>query len=340
MSSSTSTPSPIASNDSTLLSLPRELRDLIYHHLLHSTSKPPVSEPPPLESFRRFQSTTSWWGIHRFAPLESFPHTHGLLLTCKLLRAETVDAIALATSTKCCVDPGWHWHGYSPSVKDPVYYGPDGRRKEQKERYFGVAHDTHRHDGNDRANALEFEMDVIMHNERRLLPMWTRLPCIPPHAHFPLLRVNFRIFGDRGGKESAWKSSNGYGGSLGDMYFALLDLFLTFLERGPDYLSPPKGFPYQKPITIGNLELNVLKPEVERRPVGGYIYDDGDTRYGMIAPEFVAEGVELGVHVVLGTTEYAEAVVPRVGRVRLCLDGKERYVWDVEEMRRRRAEDA
>jgi hypothetical protein len=287
-----------------------------------------------LDKFQRFQSTTSWWGIHRFAPQDHLPFTYGLLLTCRLLRAETLSAIALATATHCCVDPYSHWHGHSPSVRDPLYLDANGKYRED-----GFLH-HHGHGGKaSKAGALVYELDVIMQNERRLLPTWTKLPAIPPNAHFPLLRVNFRIFGDRGGKESAWRSSSGYGGSLGDMYFALLDLLLTFLERGPDYTSPPKGFPYQKPITIGRLELNVETPQLANFEGSGFINDDSDTRYGVISPDFVAEGVELGVHVVLGTAEYADAVVPRVGRVRLCVDDEQRYAWDVEDMRRRKAED-
>lgn len=317
-----------------LLTLPRELRNLIYHHLLHSVTREPPTEAPELDQFQRFPSTTSWWGIHRFAPRECLPFIYGLLLTSKLIRAETLDAIALATATHCCVDPYSHWHGHSPSVRDPLYVA-----LKEKYREDGLPHSHEGIISGLVSQPLVYELDVIMFSERLLLPTWTKLPAIPPNAHFPLLRVNFRIFGDRGGKESAWRSSSGYGGSLGDMYFALLDLLLTFLERGPDYRSPPKGFPYQKPITVGRLELSVETPSPERMNGNSFINDDSESRYGMISPEFVAEGVELGVHVVLGTAAYADAVVPRVGQVRLYVDTNQRYAWDVEEMRRRKVED-
>src|ERR1700743_3091183 len=101
------------------------------------------------------------------------------------------------------------------------------------------------------------------------------------------------------------------------MYYALLDLLLTFLERGPGYLSRPKN----ELITIGALELDVLSPEEERRPRVGYIFDNDESKYGMLAPEFVVQGVELGVHVLLEATEWAEKVLSRVGQISLSLDG-------------------
>lgn len=332
------------SSRSPLLCLPREIRDLIYHHLLFSTSSSPPSTPPPLEAFERYQSTTSWWGIHRYAPLQPLPNTHALLQTCRQLRAETRDAIHLATSSQSCTNEGWHWHGYSSSSLHPQR-GTDSPNL--------LKH----HDASS-PSALTYDLDVILLSERHLLPSWTRLPYIPPssHPHFPHLRVTFRIFGDRDGKDSAWHTapqsqSASIATTLGDMYFALLDLLLTFLERGPDFSLPPKAMSDRAALSIGLLDLIVETPPMERRPrmkvatpdgeykevEAPFIYDEQDgKRFGMISPEYVAEGVELGVHVVLGTSEYAEQVLPRVGRVRLMLDQTVRYEWDVGEMRRRK----
>ncbi|KAL8770767.1 MAG: hypothetical protein Q9209_003634 [Squamulea sp. 1 TL-2023] len=183
-----------------------------------------------------------------------------------------------------------------------------------------------------RLTKLPYKLDCMLVDEVELLPTWLSFPAFV--SEIPKLEVDFRLFGDVEGKQSAW--TGGCGGPP-VMVWCLFYLMKRFLLRGPDFLSMVKQ---TKRIMVNELSINVLTPALIL-PNGFIVEKYGPfirgRRKGLMSPETLLSLMADMMGYLLGrsryTASYATLVFERVQRITFHLDGKERRKWDLRTMR-------
>jgi len=186
--------------------------------------------------------------------------------------------------------------------------------------------------------------------ERSLYPTWLLVPLVPTELA-SLVWVDIRNAGfcELRMARSGWHHQNGWIPALIWGLFTMLNRFLLY---GPSFSAPPVSnettlkeiSPHLKPQCypireLKLLVLNVVSPtEAEMQ---GKSFIPIDARHfkkkveGVTHPETVVKTLEnymIGVIKRVGhAPEHSQLIYERMKLIRLCLDGKERCSWDVEE---------
>ncbi|KAL8928228.1 MAG: hypothetical protein Q9208_001938 [Pyrenodesmia sp. 3 TL-2023] len=178
-----------------------------------------------------------------------------------------------------------------------------------------------------KSKSLPYTLDLMMLDETTLYPTWLAFPALVDEI--PRLEVDFRLFGDVEGKQSAMRG--GCGGPP-MLIWSLFKLMERFLLRGPDFLAPHEPTRYQR---MEELAVNVVTPSPP--PPNGYsdrstpLYSD--KRKGLVHPErmmsFLIHEMDLLLRRSRYTASYARLVFERVKRMTFSLDGVGRKSWDL-----------
>lgn len=178
-----------------------------------------------------------------------------------------------------------------------------------------------------KSKSLSYKMDLMMLDEAELYPTWLAFPAMI--EEIPSLKVDFRIFGDIEGKESALRSDEA-GPPL--LIWSLSILTTRFLLRGPDFLAPYKWNRNQR---IEELAINVLTPSPP--PPNGYAdqslgFHDRN-RKGLVHPEqvlsFLISYMAYFIRRIKHTASYARIIFERVKRISFSIDGIVRQSWEL-----------
>ncbi|KAI4169763.1 MAG: hypothetical protein LQ346_008936 [Caloplaca aetnensis] len=174
---------------------------------------------------------------------------------------------------------------------------------------------------------LPYKLDLMMLDEAKLYPTWLAFPAFVDDI--PRLDVDFRLFGDVEGKQSAMRGGCG-GPPL--LIWSLFRLTERFLRRGPDFLASCEPNRY---LSIDELAVNVITPSPP--PPNGYADRTtflrwGD-RKGLVHPEDMVSFLVVHMDILLRrsryTAPYARLVFQRVKRMTFSLDGMVRKSWDL-----------
>jgi hypothetical protein len=185
--------------------------------------------------------------------------------------------------------------------------------------------------------------------EQSLYPTWLLVPLVPTELA-SLVWVNIRNarFCELRWAHSGWHIQNGWIPALIWGLFTMLNRFLLY---GPTFSASPVSSettsteysPHLKPQCypireLKLLVLNVVSPtEAEMQ---GKSFTPIDTHFkkeveGVTHPETVVKTLEnymIGVIKRVGhASDHSQLIYERMKLIRLCLDGKERCSWDVEE---------
>lgn len=284
----------------TFLTLVPEIRDQIYEHVLSSPIAPPKSpgasgpriSPESLEFSDVLETTT-------YYPLQPFPWPGaGLVRTCQQVRTE-ISALARVIEN----------------------------RNRSKKR-------------------VEYQLDIMINGERTLYPTWVNLPLASPTEQRPVNQIwtDLRTIGvfdprTRRGGRSGWTDSNAWPPSLVWGLFAMLNRFFAHgLSFQKTCLSNRIGHPGETYIGmkvphLKELVLNVVTPTEEE--MGGWSYVDAYNRIsvGVLRPEKIVEILEGSIKYLQDPASHAGkyskryGLYEKLGKIRLCLDGKEVGSW-------------
>ena len=150
---------------------------------------------------------------------------------------------------------GWHWHDVEvrhPS--DPAGFAPNALPLLQANRQ--LAHETKLALLGLHCHGFRHELDVMLADERTLLPTWTHVPALT--ECIPTVAVTFRIFGVAPGRSSGFQGGNGGPPTITWCFYHLLKHFLAF---GPAPLTlDGERRPAPRPTSIRALEIDVRTP--------------------------------------------------------------------------------
>ncbi len=174
---------------------------------------------------------------------------------------------------------------------------------------------------------LTYKLDLMMLDEAKLYPTWLAFPAFVDEI--PRLDVDFRLFGDVEGKQSAMRGGCG-GPPL--LIWSLFRLTERFLRRGPDFLASCEPNRY---LCVDELAVNVITPSPP--PPNGYADRTrsfrGEGRKGLVHPEdmvsFLVDHMDDLLRRTRYTAPYARLVFQRVKRMTFSLDGMVRKSWDL-----------
>lgn len=282
------------------LTLVPEIRDQIYEHVLSSPIAPPKSpsasgpriSPDNLE-FSGILETTSYY------PLQPFPWPGaGLVRTCQQVRTE-VSALARVIEN----------------------------RNRAKKR-------------------VDYQLDIMINGERTLYPTWVNLPLASPAEQRPVNQIwaDLRTIGvfdssTRRGGRSGWTDSNAWPPSLVWGLFAMLNRFFAYgLSFQKTCLSNRIGHPGETRVGmkvphLEELVLNVVSPTEEEMKGRSYVDAYKRKSVGVLRPEKIVEILEGFIEYLQDPASNAGRYASRyelfgkLGKIRLCLDGKEVGSW-------------
>lgn len=280
----------------TFLTLVPEIRDQIYEHVLSSSIAPPKSPSasgprisPDSLGFSGILETTTYY------PLQPFPWPGASLVrTCQQVRTE-VSALARVIEN----------------------------RNRAKKR-------------------VDYQLDIMINGERTLYPTWVNLPLACPAEQRPVNQIwaDLRTMGvfdpsTRRGGRSGWTDSNAWPPSLVWGLFAMLNRFFAYgLSFQKNCLSNRIGHPGETQVGmkvphLEELVLNVVTPTEEEMEGRSYVDAFKRKSVGILRPENIVEILEGFIKFLQYGGNYARRyeLFEKLGKIRLCLDGKEVGSW-------------
>lgn len=279
------------------LTLVPEIRDQIYEHVLSFPIPPPKS--PSTSGPRKHLDNVGFRSIETstYYPKQPFPWPGaGLVRTCRQVRTE-VCALARVVEN----------------------------RNRAKRR-------------------LEYELDIMIDGESTLYPTWVNLPLENPSEQLPVHQIwaDLRTTGvfdpsTRRRGRSGWTDNSSWPPSL---VWGLFNMLNRFYEYGTSfqmtYLSNRIGHPGEtlagmKVPHLKELVLNVVTPTEEE--MEGRSYADTRKSIGVMRPQKMAAILEDFINYLKDAASHAGEYARRyglhkkLGKIRLCLDGKEVGSW-------------
>lgn len=211
----------------------------------------------------------------------------------------------------------------------------------------------------EKAEEIKYLLDIMVVEERFLYPTWLNLSTRNLSTEVPLINevwVNMRVIGefDSSKGKSGWRDANAWPPSL---IWGLFNILNRFFKYGPSFRSESQSDDIDQAgqvlsgievLRMEELVLNVVTPteaEMEGRsyvgrqklthPPGNTLRGREVSFEGVMRPETMAEHLRLDIQLLFNRNShagrYAESygVYQKLGRVRLCLDGKEIKTWAV-----------